>query len=196
MAARWPGWVFGFQDEVWFSRLAQPALRAWAPDHPNQPLRLHQKDKQAKDKEPEALACYGLLRHDTGDMMLRFVEGRPVSAVTTAFLEWVAQELAGQGVRVLVIAWDNASWHKSAEVRRWIQAHNQRLKPLRHTPQAGCHVLVCPLPVKSPWLNAIEPKWVHGKKNIVEPQRKLAAHEIKQRLCDYYPCPLLPPLVQ
>src|SRR3954470_17085495 len=24
-----PGWAFGFADEVWFSRLAQPALHAW-----------------------------------------------------------------------------------------------------------------------------------------------------------------------
>ena len=27
-----PNWAFGFQDEVWFSRLAQPSLHAWAAD--------------------------------------------------------------------------------------------------------------------------------------------------------------------
>jgi hypothetical protein len=29
---------------------------------------------------------------------------------------------------------------------------------------------VCRLPVKSPWLNPIEPRWLHGKRAIVEPQ--------------------------
>ena len=33
----------------------------------------------------------------------------------------------------------------------------------------GVRILVCYLPVKSPWLNPIEPKWVHSKRAIVEP---------------------------
>src|SRR5919108_2666030 len=32
LAATHPTWVLGFEDEVWWSRLAQPALHAWAPD--------------------------------------------------------------------------------------------------------------------------------------------------------------------
>jgi len=35
---------------------------------------------------PKALACYGLLRQDTGGMLLRFTEGRPVSELTVPFL--------------------------------------------------------------------------------------------------------------
>lgn len=27
-------WVLGYQDEVWFSRLAQPPLHAWTADKP------------------------------------------------------------------------------------------------------------------------------------------------------------------
>ena len=30
LAGSRPGWALGFADEVWFSRLAQPALHAWA----------------------------------------------------------------------------------------------------------------------------------------------------------------------
>src|SRR4028119_1108712 len=114
LAQRLPGWVFGFEDEVWFSRLAQPALHAWTQ---SQPLRLHTKAKETKAKEtpgePEALACYGLLRADNQEMLLRFVQGRPVSGVTIEFMEWVTTTLAVQGQRVLVIAWDNARWHTS-----------------------------------------------------------------------------------
>jgi hypothetical protein len=35
----------------------------------------------------------------------------------------------------------------------------------------------CFLPKKSPWLSAIEPKWVHGKRKVVEPDLVLAAYE-------------------
>jgi len=34
------------------------------------------------DPDPVAIACYGLLRADTRQMLLRFVDGRPVSQVT------------------------------------------------------------------------------------------------------------------
>ena len=183
---------------MWFSRLTQPALQAWTE---SQPLHLHVKTKNVKTKnvtgEPEALACYGLLRADTQEMMLRFVDGRPVSGVTIEFLEWVTTTLALQGQRVLVMAWDNARWHTSGAVRAWVKAHNRRLKQQKRRGQeVGCRLLLCPLPVKSPWLNAIEPKWMHGKKNIVEPQRKLSTLEIQQRLCDYYQSPLLPCIQQ
>ena len=44
--------------------------------------------------------------------------------------------------------------------------------------KAGCRIRVCGLPVKAPWLNPIEPKWVHGKRAIVEPDRKLSAGRV------------------
>lgn len=150
------------------------------------------------DPDPKALACYGLWlpeppeRPAGGRMLLRFVAGRPVSAVTRAFLTWATERLAAAGVRVLALIWDNASWHISREVRTWIKDHNRRVKAAG----AGCRLLVCRLPSKSPWLNPIEPKWVHGKRAVVEPGRKLPAAELKQRLCDHYRSPLLPPLAQ
>ena len=45
-------------------------------------------------------------------------------------------------------------------------------------------------------LNRIEPKWVHGKRAIVEPARLLTAQELKQRVCDYFECELLASLPQ
>lgn len=153
------------------------------------PPRTKAKDK-AKDKA-KALACYGLLREDTGEMLLRFVDDRPISGVTTQFLEWLLELFAEQGKQVFVMFWDNASWHISQEVQKWIKAHNRRVKK-----EGGCRLLACRLPVKSPWLNPIEPKWVHGKKNTVEPRRILEADELKQRLCSYYNCPLLKSIEQ
>lgn len=199
-----PDWVVGFQDEVWFSRLTQPKLCSWTE---NQCLRLQKKHKpkiakkqkaeKAEKAEPLALACYGVLLAGTGEMLLRFVEGRPISGVTTQFLEWVTRELGQRGKRVLVLVWDNATWHLSHEVKAWIKTHNQRIKAQGQGQRdPGCRILVCALPSQSPWLNNIEPRWTHGKKNIVEPQRLLSSLEIQQRLCSYYQCPLLQPIIQ
>ena len=124
-------------------------------------------------------------------MLLRFVDGRPVSGVTTQFLGWLTARLAAAGKTALLMVWDNASWHVSQAVRAWLKVHN------RHVQQAGgCRMVVCPLPSKSPWLNRIEPKWMHGKRATAAPDRKLHIEELKHRICAYYKCELLEPLTQ
>ena len=180
--------MLGFQDECWWTRLAQPSLFAWAA---GDPLRLGANARDPKGGGPEAVACYGVLRADTGGMMLRFCDGRPVSATTEAFLGWVCRELAAEGKTVFVRVWDNAAWHVSKRVRVWIKAHNRRARV-----EGGVRIVACFLPVKSPWLNPIEPKWAHGKEAIVEPERLLAANEVRIRVCDYYGCEHLEPLTQ
>ena len=41
--------------------------------------------KEKADPDPKALACYEMFSGINGHMHLRFVEGRPVSQVTTEF---------------------------------------------------------------------------------------------------------------
>jgi len=53
----------------------------------------------------------------------------------------------------------------------------------------GVRILVCYLPSKSPWLNPIEPKWLHGKRRVVEADRLLTSQELAQRVCHTYDCP-------
>ena len=190
MARGRAGWALGFEDEVWFSRFAQPALHAWMP--PGERLRLIMHTADRDDPEAKALACYGLWLPGPERMLLRFVAGRPVSAMTCAFLAWATERLAAEGVRVLALIWDNAPWHVSREVRTWIRDHNRQVKAAG----AGCRLLVCRLPSRSPWLNPIEPRWAHGKRAVVEPERKLTGEELQQRLCHHYRCRLLPPLAQ
>jgi hypothetical protein len=48
------------------------------------------------EPEAKALACYGLWQPAAERMRLRFVAGRPVSAVTCAFLRWITQRLAAE----------------------------------------------------------------------------------------------------
>lgn len=180
LAQSHPDWVVGFQDECWWSRLAQPELHAWTDA---EPLRLLELARPPDDSDPKALCCYGLFRADTEQMLLRFVDGRPVSQVTTDYLAWVCACLAAEGKKALLLVWDNASWHISKAVRSWIQTHNRQAKK-----EGGVRLVVCQLPSKSPWLNPIEPRWVHGKRAIVEPDRLLSAHEVETRACDYYGC--------
>ena len=119
-------------------------------------------------------------------------DGRPASPATCAFLARAAERLAAEGVRVLAVVRDGAARHISREVRDWVRDHDRRVKAAG----AGCRPLVCRLPSRSPWLNPIGPKRVHGKRAVVEPERKLGAAELKQRLCDRYRCQLLQPLAQ
>ncbi len=105
------GWAVGYLDEVWWSRVAQPAMSAWS--EVKQPLRLVELQVSKDDPDPKALSCYGMLDASSGQIRLRFVDGRPVSQVTTDFLEWLCQQVAAQGQRTLVLIWDNASWHES-----------------------------------------------------------------------------------
>lgn len=197
LAQTHPTWAWGFEDETWWSRRPQgcPALGAWAPG--GQPLHLVEQAVAKRDHTPKALACYGLLLRRAADTSgereecwLRFLDGRPVSAATTAFLQWCADRLEAAGVPVLVLVWDNASWHGSDAVRAWVRAHNQAVKRAGH----GVRLLVCYLPAKSPWLNPIEPKWVHGKRRVVEPAGTLTPAELEARVYAAFAIPPEPHL--
>jgi DDE superfamily endonuclease len=190
LAATHPSWVLGFEDEVWWSRLAQPALHSWT--EVDRPLQLVEQAVAKDDPDPKALACYGLLVREataaggwSEAVWLRFVAGRPVSARTIEFLEWCCVQLAAAGKEALLLVWDNAPWHISQAVRQWIRAHNRQVK----AGGQGVRILNCYLPIKSPWLNPIEPKWVHGKRRVVEPARLLTAAELRTRVCAAFDCP-------
>ena len=133
LVATHPTWALGFEDEVWWSRLAQPALHSWA--EPDEPLRLVAPAIAKDDPDPKALACYGVLVRwaapDGGQAAaawLRFVAGRPVSARTIEFLAWGCRKLAAVGKEALLLVWDNAPWHVSRLVRQWVRAHNRQVK--------------------------------------------------------------------
>jgi DDE superfamily endonuclease len=186
VAGQHDDWALGFADETWWSRFARPHLHTWA-DATEGALRLVEQEVPKADPDPKALACYGVLLRQVGQderVWLRFVDGRPVSAITEQFLQWCCDQLQAPGVRVWVLIWDNASWHVSKRVRAWIRVHNRTVK----RQGSGVRILSCSLPVKSPWLNPIEPKWVHGKRAIVEPARLLSAQEVADRVCAYVGC--------
>lgn len=155
-------------------------MQSWSPDGP---LRLIEPTVSKTDVDPKALACYGVLWPERTQLWLRFVEGRPVSEITTQFLAWVCDRLQTLGKTAWLLVWDNATWHRSRAVQQWIGDHNQRVKR-----DGGVRIVSCLLPVKSPWLNPIEAHWRHGKRRVVEPVRLLTADELAARVCAAYGC--------
>src|SRR5215204_2156536 len=104
-------WAVGFLDECWWSRVALPTLSSFSEE--GKPLRLIQKSVAKDDPEPKAISCYGLYLPQIGDTWLRFVDGSSLSSITTQFLEWGLEKLEEIGKKVLLLIWDNASWHVS-----------------------------------------------------------------------------------
>jgi hypothetical protein len=96
-------------------------------DHPQPAVVAVRPDATGTHMRP-ALACDGWLRTDTQAMLIRFVDGRPVSLVTTQFLGWLAARWAADGTQALCIVWDHASWHVSCAVRTWMKAHHPPVK--------------------------------------------------------------------
>src|SRR5436305_15287713 len=95
LAATHPAWALGFQAAVWWSRPARPGLHAWAEG--DDVVRLVEQAVAKDDPDPKALACSGLLlrvdpsEQDAADRIwLRFVDGRPVSTNTAAYLDCAA----------------------------------------------------------------------------------------------------------
>ena len=158
-------------------------MHSWS--EAGEPVRLQQIQPRKDDPEPKALSCYGLYLPGLKETWLRFVDGRPVSDITTGFLRWSCRRLQAVGKKALLLIWDNASWHKSRRVRGWIDAHNRQVKASGR----GVRIVACPLPIKSPGLNAIEPQWIHSKRKVTEPERLLGAYELADRVCGVFGCP-------
>jgi len=121
---------------------------------------------------------------------LRFVAGRPVGPVTIDCLAWGCDKREAAGKAALLLVWANASWHLSRAVRAWIREPNRPVKQAGR----GVRILACYLPIKSPWLNPIEPTGIHGQRRVVEPARLLPAREPIERVCAAFACPHEPHL--
>lgn len=176
-------WVIGFKDEAWWSRLARPSLSTWTVQ--GRPLRFVEQSVRRGAADPRALAWYGILvqlaQLDAGpkkEVWLRFVDCRPVSSATTEFLEWICRKLEELGEQALLLMCDNASWHIGAQILEWIGRHYLQVKARGK----GVQITVCPLPINHPWLGPEEPRWVPGKRRVVDTDRLLTAQELIARV--------------
>lgn len=171
-------WLLVEEDECWFSRFAQPQAHAWA--EAGDELRLVQREPK-RGETHKALACFGAVRQDTDEVLLYFSDGQPNSLQMWLFIVGLLAVARAEGKGVVVMIWDSASWHKSADLRAWIRAYNQAAKAAGEP-----RLLTHRLPIKSPWLNPIEPRWVHAKRGVCEPDGKLTPTSLHGRLYAYF----------
>jgi hypothetical protein len=68
-------------------------------------MRLVQQSLTKDDPEPKAISCYGLYLPEFDETWLRFVDGQPVSGITTQFLQWSCEMLEAAGKKVLLLIW-------------------------------------------------------------------------------------------
>ncbi len=135
----------------------------------------------APDETEKALACFGAVRQDTQQTYLYFSRGQPNSEHTWLFIMGLLAVARQEKIRVVVMIWDQATWHKSKRLRQWIRSYNLEAKKI-----AQPRLLTFLLPRKSPWLNPIEPRWVHAKRKTCQPDGDLTAYELKQRLAAHF----------
>jgi DDE superfamily endonuclease len=100
-------------------------------------------------------------------------------------LTWCVAQAQARGNREVLLVWAKASWHDSQRVRTWMGQHHRHVKQSGH----GVRLISALLPSKSPWLNPIEPTWLHGKRKVLKPDRLLATAGLAQRVCAVYDCP-------
>lgn len=174
-AALQADWLLVDQDECWFSRFTQPSMHAFAEADDN--LRLVERTPP-KNEPDKALACYGAVCQRSQERWLFFAEGQPNSDKTIAFLQALLEIAKLKSKRVLVVIWDRASWHASKQVKQWVRQHNRQVRR-----EGGIRLLTYLLPSKSPWLNPMEPIWLHSKRKVAEPDDPLPVNVLKDRLC-------------
>ena len=111
-------WAVGFCDECWWSRVALPTLRAGARKAFHFVSFNGRSPKTIPSRRPSPATDSTCTRSVTLGCA-SWMAGR--QQYNTPFLEWSRREALEEiGKKVLLLIWDNASWHVSKEVRRWL----------------------------------------------------------------------------
>lgn len=88
--------------------------------------------------------------------------------------------------RYLVLIWDNASWHKSQKVTKWIAGHNATSRQ-RKLPK----LFALALPTYSPWLNPTEAVINQNKRRTLfganQPQPVQLRNAVETNLLHFHP---------
>ena len=113
----------------------------------------------------DTTALYAALEDDSQEAFLGWAEGQPNTGNTIAFLEALLAHYQALGKRFIVLLWDRAPWHTSQGTRRWVREYNLRAK------QEGLtRMVLCYLPVRSPWLMPLEAIFGWIKHQVLGPR--------------------------
>lgn len=174
-AKRDPSILVVFQDESWFSGTPKAVGQYGQRGVP----RTAAVAKPAH-KCKGAWVLYAALEVVTGRVQ-RFYAPRCNQTYVRQQLEALLAQAQAAGKRVLVVIWDNASWHTAQALRRWYYRYNQTAK---RTGQV--RLLLVPLPSRSPWLNPLEPVFGQAKRHIVGRRAVPEPHRLKRKTESYF----------
>ena len=149
-------------------------MHAWA--SPGSEMRLVERTPP-RGETNKAIACFGAVNAATQERYLMWSKGQPNTDRTIQFLERMLALAHQQHKQILLVIWDRASWHKSARLKRWQHAYNRSAKQ-----KGDVRLLTCLLPIQSPWLNPMEPFWIHAKRKVVEPKGEVSPAELRRRV--------------
>lgn len=170
-----PSIMVVYQDESWFSGNPKPVRHYGRPSQPH--ARAVAKSAQ---KLKGAWVLYAALEVVSGKVQRHYAPRCNQTQVRQQ-LEHLLQHYQSERKRVLVVLWDNASWHTAKALRHWYHRYNQQAKR-----EGGIRLWLVPLPSRSPWLNAIEAVFGQAKRHIVGNRRVHPPSRLKQKTERYY----------
>lgn len=151
-----PSIIVVYQDESWFSGNPKPVGGYGRPGQPQDAAVA-----KPAHKFKGAWVLYAALEVTTGRVHRHYAPRCNQTHVRRQ-LEALLERYQAEGKRVLVVLWDNASWHTAKALRAWYYAYNQRAKR-----EGKIRLLLVPLPSRSPWLNPLEPVFGQAKRHVV-----------------------------
>ena len=167
----------GFLDECWWSRVALPTLSSFSEE--GKPLRLIQQSvAKGRPRAESHLLLRTLPAPDRRHVAE--VRGRKAHQFHNDAVPFVVlREARRAGQEGFASHLGQRQLARLQRGQALARKHNREVK------KSGCGVRIvsCLLPKQSPWLNAIEPKWVHGKRKVVELDGLLGAYELADRVC-------------
>jgi transposase len=172
-ARRDPSIILVYQDESWFSGTPKPVGQYGHPDHP---ARLEKPAHKCKG----AWVLYAAYEALTGQVLRRYAP-RCNQTYVRQQLEALLEQYQVAGQRVLVVIWDNASWHTAQGLRNWAYRYNQAAKR-----EGRIRLLLVALPSRSPWLNPLEPVFGQAKRHVVGGRAVPLPAELKRKTERYF----------
>ncbi len=151
-----------FLDESWWVLWPRPA-NTWAEQ--GRPIRVAKAKAWSRGERPPSTCLYATM--DVGNRTVASA-WHPTwnQEETWAFLQGVIARYATQGMRFLVVFWDNGPWHVAKGVRAQVATYNRQAKQ-----DGGLRVLLFFLPTRSPWLMPLEAVFGQAKRAVGLRQR-------------------------
>jgi transposase len=170
-----PSIIVFFQDESWFSGTPK-AVGSYGQPAQSQDRAVAKPAHKCKG----AWVLYAVYEAVSGHVQ-RFYAPRCNQTYVRQQLEALLAQYQAEDKRVLVIVWDNASWHTAKALRHWYHRYNQRAKR-----EGLIRLLIVGLPSRSPWLNPIEPVFGQAKRHVVGRRAVPEPRELKRKTERYF----------